>query len=131
MVKIAIGALVAILVASGAANAQTPAAPDEAALMRDFLSGTWEVDVPAGNWSAKYFLAADHTYRETGSDGPVRGKWVVENGKICTTPDNGPAAPDRLARYCNKGAGRRAGEQWTDEDPVTGNTVFFTLKAGR
>jgi hypothetical protein len=115
-----------------AAPALADAPPgDEAVVMRDFFSGAWEVDVPAGDWSAKYFLAPDHTYRETGSDGAVRGKWVLEEGKICTTPDNGPAAPDRLPRYCNKGAGKHAGEQWTDVDPVTGNTVFFTLKAGR
>jgi hypothetical protein len=128
MWKLAIGVAAAVLAAS-AARAQPPAA-DETSVMRDFLSGTWEVDVPGGEWSAKYFLAADHTYREVGSDGEVRGTWDVRDGKVCTTADH-IVAPGRIKTYCNKGAGRRAGDQWTDSDPVTGNTVFFTLKAGR
>jgi hypothetical protein len=127
--KIATIVLAAVLV-SNAARAQPPASSNEAALLADFLSGTWEIDVPAGEWSAKYFLAADHTYRETGSDGEVRGTWEVRDGKLCTTADH-LVAPDRIKTYCNKGAGRHAGDQWTDSDPVTGNTVFFTLKAGR
>ncbi|HLZ75303.1 hypothetical protein [Phenylobacterium sp.] len=128
MLKIAICAATALLLTSPA-RAQT-AGTDEAAAVRDFLSGTWEIDVPAGDWSAKYYLAADHTFRETGSDGEVRGTWELKDGKLCTTADH-LVAPDRIKTYCNKGVGKHAGEQWTDADPVTGNTVFFTLKAGR
>lgn len=127
MLKIAVCAAAAALI-SGAAWAQTSA--DDAVVMRDYISGTWEVDVPAGDWSAKYFLAADHTFRETGSDGEVKGTWEVRDGKVCITADHLVAA-DRIKTYCNKGAGRHVGDQWTDADPVTGNTVFFTLKAGR
>ena len=129
MLKIAICAAAAALLLTSAARAQ-PAPADEAAVMRDFVSGTWEIDVPAGDWSAKYFLAADHTFRETGSDGEVRGTWEVKDGKVCTTADH-LVAPDRIKTYCNTGAGRHTGDQWTDADPVTGNAVFFTLKAGR
>jgi hypothetical protein len=104
---------------------------DEATTMRDFFAGTLEIDVPAGDWTAKRYFAPDHTYRETGSDGEVHGAWTVEHAKVCTMPDKPALGPDRATRYCNAILGRHVGEQWTDADPVTGNTVFFTLKAGR
>lgn len=130
MVRIAIGALAAALLA-GAASAQALAPADEAAAMRDFFTGTLEIDNPAGSWSAKRFFAGDHTYRETGSDGDVRGTWAIEKGKICTARANPQADPDRTARYCNEGLGRRVGDKWSDADPVTGNLVLFSLTAGR
>jgi hypothetical protein len=98
--------------------------------MGDFFSGTLEIDVPAGTWSAKRYLAADHTYRETGTDGEVRGTWTVQDGKICTTAAK-PLGVDRARTYCNTGVGRKAGEMWRDEDPVTGNAVLFKLTPGR
>jgi hypothetical protein len=131
MVRIVTGVLAALLLANGAA-AQVPGSPaDEAAAMRDFFAGTLEIENPAGNWSAKRWFAPDHTYRETGSDGQVRGVWTIENGKICTARDNPKADPDRTARYCNEGLGRRIGDKWRDADPVTGNLVLFSLTAGR
>src|SRR5258706_8196598 len=68
------------------AVAQT-AAPDEAVALGDFFEGTLEIAVPAGDWTAKRYLSPDHTYRETGSDGPVHGTWAIRDGKICTTAD--------------------------------------------
>ena len=122
--------LLATAVVAGAARGAPPAPADDVAAMHDFIAGTLEIDVPAGEWSAKYFLAADHTFRETGSDGEIRGTWEVKDGKFCTTADH-LVAPDRIKTYCNKGVGKHVGDQWSDADPVTGNTVFFTLKAGR
>lgn len=115
-------------------GAQCPAAAappsGEAQAMGDFFSGTLEIDVPAGNWSAKRYFAPDHTYRETGADGEVRGAWTIENGKICTTAGR-PLGDERAAKYCNVGLGKHMGETWRDDDPVTGNTVLFKLSAGR
>ncbi|HEX5264585.1 MAG TPA: hypothetical protein VFW13_13720 [Phenylobacterium sp.] len=130
MVRNAVAALAAALLLSGPRTlAATPS--DEAAAMRDFFTGTLEIDNPAGQWSAKRYFAPDHTYRETGSDGQIHGVWAIEGGKICTTRDNPTSDPDRTARYCNEGVGRHAGEKWGDSDPVTGNLVLFNLKAGR
>jgi hypothetical protein len=130
MAKIATIVLATVLL-SGAARAQAPAAAGDAATMRDFLTGTLEIDNPAGAWSAKRWFAPDHTYRETGSDGQVHGVWTIENGKICTARDKPVTDPDRTARYCNEGLGRHTGDKWRDVDPVTGNAVFFSLTAGR
>ncbi len=107
------------------------AEPTEAALMADLFAGALEIDVPAGDWSAKRYLAPDHTYRETGSDGSVRGTWAVHDGKVCTTAERAPAGDDRTATYCNAILGKRIGDMWRDADPVTGNAVFFKLTAGR
>lgn len=130
MIKILVVALAATLVAGGA-SAQGATASGEKTGLGDFFSGTLEIDVPAGNWSAKRYLAADHTYRETGADGEVRGTWSIEGGKICTTREKPVDDADHAARYCNTGVGRHAGEMWRDADPVTGNAVFFNLKPGR
>lgn len=105
------------------------AQPGDAVLMADFFTGTLEIDVPAGDWSAKTYLSPDHTFRETGSDGEVHGVWEVRDGKLCTTVDHA-LGPDRLKTYCNVGAGKHAGDMWKDADPVTGNTVLFKLSAG-
>jgi hypothetical protein len=129
MVRIVIGAFAATLLATAVLAQGAPAPPNEAMAMRDFFAGTLEIDVPSADWSAKRFLAPDHTYRETGSNGDVHGTWVIENGKICATEANPPE--DRPARYCNVGVGRKLGEMWKDADPVTGNTVLFNLKPGR
>ena len=126
MTRIIIGALAALVVSSGV-SAQ-PAG--EAAAMGDFFTGTLEIANPNGDWSARRWLAPDHTYRESGSDGEVRGTWKIENGKICTTADH-RLGVDRAATYCNVGVGKKAGEGWKDEDPVTGNLVLFKLTPGR
>lgn len=128
MDRISVGALAGLLLWSGA---QAATSPDEATVMRDFFTGTLEIDLPAGNWRAKRYFAPNHTFRETGSDGEVRGTWAIENGKICTMRESPTADRDRAARYCNEGLGRRAGEKWSDSDPVTGNLVLFTLAPGR
>lgn len=107
-----------------------PAAAEDTGL-RDFFTGTLEIDVPAGDWSAKRYLAPDHTYREVGSDGAVRGTWAVRDGKVCTTAQRPVESEDRTATYCNAILGKHAGEMWQDADPVTGNTVLFKLSAGR
>jgi hypothetical protein len=120
-------ALIGLAVAPPAAHA----APDEKTALADFFAGTLEIDLLAGGWSARRWLAADHTYRETGSDGDVHGTWSIENGKICTVRDKPKNDPDRIARYCNEGVGRHVGETWNDADPVTGNIVMFALKPGR
>jgi hypothetical protein len=121
-------AAMAALLLAGAARAQ---GPDESSVMRDFFSGTLEIDVPAGNWSAKRYLAPDHTYREEGSDGAVRGTWAVRDGKVCTTAQRPVESEDRTATYCNAILDKHAGEMWRDADPVTGNIVLFKLTAGR
>jgi hypothetical protein len=119
-----------LLLCIAAPHAAKAAPADEAAQMADFLTGVLDIDVPGGDWSAKRFFAADHTYRETGSDGQVTGTWKVQDSKICTTADR-PLGLDRARTYCNSGLGRKAGEAWRDQDPVTGNTVMFKLTAGR
>jgi len=106
------------------------AAPDEAVVLADFFTGTLEIDVLAAGWSTKRYLAADHTYSETGSDGPVRGAWTLQDGKVCTTADR-PLGDDRLKTYCTAAVGKHAGDVWRAEDPVTGNTVMFRLSPGR
>jgi hypothetical protein len=111
--------------------ASTAAAADEAVVLRDFFSGTLEIDVPAGDWSAKRYLAPDHTYRETGTDGAVTGTWKLEGERVCITPDKPVGGDDRTNRYCNLGPGKHAGDTWRDADPVTGNAVFFKLSPGR
>ncbi|MBS0334382.1 MAG: hypothetical protein JSS35_16565 [Proteobacteria bacterium] len=120
----------ASLLLCAAPFARAQAEPTETALMADFLTGTLEIAVPAGDWSAKVYLAPDHTFRETGSDGEVRGAWEVRGGKLCTTVDHALGA-DRLTTYCNLGPGKHSGEMWRDADPVTGNTVLFKLTPGR
>jgi hypothetical protein len=125
------GLLGAGLLLGGAAPVDAQTAPsNEAAAMADFFKGTLEIDLPAGDWAAKRYLAADHTYRETGSDGDVTGTWALKDGKICTTASKALGL-DRAKTYCNTGVGRKAGEAWRDEDPVTGNTVMFKLTPGR
>jgi opacity protein-like surface antigen len=130
MKSILMGVLAMAVLVGGAQARDAPAA-DEATTMRDLFAGTLEIDVPAGDWSAKRYFAPDHTYRETGSDGEVHGAWSIEQGKVCAKADKPALGPDRATRYCNAVLGHHAGERWTDADPVTGNTVFFTLKAGR
>ena len=125
MVRIVVGALALALLASGA-RAQGAPATNEAAAMHDFFGAVLEIDVPNGSWSAKRYYAPDHTYREVGDGGVVHGTWVIEGGKICATRADPPE--DQPARYCNLGLGKKLGEMWQDADPVTGNTVFFTLK---
>ncbi|MBS0361767.1 MAG: hypothetical protein JSR98_10330 [Proteobacteria bacterium] len=99
--------------------------------MADFFTGVLQIDVPAGDWSAKRYFAPDHTYRETGADGEVRGAWAVRDGKVCTTAQKPILSEDRVATYCNAILGKHAGDMWKDADPVTGNTVLFKLSAGR
>jgi hypothetical protein len=94
--------------------------------MHDFFGAVLDIDVPNGDWSAERYYAPDHTYRETSPVGEVHGTWSVENGKICATQANPP--PGQAARYCNLGVGKKLGEQWRDEDPVTRKAVFFQLK---
>jgi hypothetical protein len=122
-------AAVAALSAGFAVAAPAPAV-DEAAAMADFFKGTLEIDNLAGQWSARRWLAPDHTYREVGSDGEVHGAWKIESGKICTTADH-KLGLDRAATYCNVGVGKTTGESWKDTDPVTGNVVLFKLSPGR
>lgn len=112
--------------------AAPPAASgDDAALIADFFKGTLEIDVPAGGpWSAKRYLAPDHTYRESGSDGEVHGTWTLKDGKVCTTADR-PLGEGRAKTYCNDAVGKHVGDMWRAADPVTGNAVFFKLSAGR
>ncbi|HEY3948172.1 hypothetical protein [Phenylobacterium sp.] len=126
MFRILLCALSLSLLAAPIARAQ-----DEAATLGDFFTGTLEIDVPAGDWSAKRYLAPDHTYREVGSDGTVRGTWAVRDGKVCTTAQRPVQSEDRAATYCNAILGKHAGDMWRDADPVTGNAVLFKLTAGR
>jgi hypothetical protein len=130
MIRTTIGALAALLLA-GAASAQAPGSTGDAAVMRDFFTGTLEIDVPAGPWSAKRYLAPDHTYSETGSDGAVHGTWAVRDGKVCTTAQRPVESEDRTPTYCNAILDKHTGEMWRDADPVTGNAVLFKLTAGR
>ena len=129
MIRSLIAACALALLAAVPARAAAPA--DEQTALRDFFSGTLEIDVPAGNWSAKRYLAPDHTYREEGSDGAVRGTWAVRDGKVCTTAQRPVESEDRTATYCNAILDKHAGEMWRDADPVTGNIVLFKLTAGR
>jgi hypothetical protein len=117
-----------LLMSAASPTAAQP--PAEAQAMADFFSGTLEIDVMAGNWSAKRYLSPDHTYREVGGDGELRGTWKIENGKICTTATHA-LGDNRPATYCNLGLGKHIGESWNDSDPVTDNTVMFRLTPGR
>lgn len=123
------GLLGAGLLLCGAAPYPANAA-DDAAQLAAFFTSTLEIDVPAGDWSAKRFLAPDHTYRESGDDGEVHGTWAVKDGRICTTADRS-LGDTRAKTYCNTGLGKKAGDAWRDADPVTGNPVLFKLTPGR
>lgn len=123
--------LLAALSSLALASAPAPPATDEAAALADFFTGALEIDVPAGDWSAKRYYAPDHTYREVGTDGTVHGTWAVRDGKVCTTADRPIAGEDRTSTYCNAILGKHAGDMWKDADPVTGNAVLFKLSAGR
>jgi hypothetical protein len=123
--------IAAIAALSASPLAAAPASTgDGTPAMGDFFTGTLEIANPNGEWSARRWLAPDHTYRETGSDGVVHGTWKIENGKICTTADH-KLGVDRASTYCNVGVGKKTGEGWKDEDPVTGNLVLFKLTPGR
>ncbi|WP_309607080.1 hypothetical protein [Phenylobacterium sp.] len=122
----------ALLLGGAPYAAQAAATTDDATVMSDFFKGTLEIDVPAGGpWSAKSYLSPGHTFRSVGSDGESRGSWEVRDGKICTTADHAPTSPDRIQTYCNTGPGKHMGDKWRDNDPVTGNAVFFHLAPGR
>jgi len=124
--------LFALAVALAAGGAQATPPMEERAALNDFFTGTLEIDVPAGGpWSAKRYLAPDHTYRETGSDGEVRGTWVLRDGKVCTTAERPLADEDHTKTYCTDALGKHAGDAWRAPDPVTGNAVFFKLSPGR
>jgi hypothetical protein len=123
-------ACASLLAAAVAPHAAQAAPAVEAAQMADFFTGTLQIELAGGEWSARRFLAADHTYRETGSDGEVHGTWAIKDGKVCTTADQ-LLGVDRARTYCNTGVGRKAGEAWKDNDPVTGNAVLFKLTPGR
>ena len=97
--------------------------------MREFFGATLEIDLPAVGWSAKRYFAPHHTYRETGNDGDAHGTWLIDGGQVCVVPDQ--HLPDRAARYCSLGPGKKVGDKWSGADPVTGNTVLFSLKPGR
>ena len=125
-----LGLLAASAVLACASAPALAQSADEAQLMRDFFTGALEIDVPAGNWSAKRYFSPDHTYRETGADGEIKGTWAIENGKICTTAGKA-LADNRAVKYCNTGLGKHIGETWQDADPVTDNTVLFKLSPGR
>src|SRR6185312_4719947 len=124
-------ALLVVLALTMSAPCARAGPTDEAVVLRDFFAGTLEIDVPFGGpWSAKRYLAPDHTYRETGSDGDVRGTWVLQDGKVCTTADR-LLGEERAKTYCTDVAGKHAGDMWRAPDPVTGNAVFFKLSPGR
>ena len=97
--------------------------------MADFFANTLVVSVPSAPWVDKRYLSPDHTYRDEGDSGDQRGTWVIEGGKLCVTPEK----PSKYGapRYCNPGPGKKLGEFWNDEDPITGNTVVFALTPGR
>jgi hypothetical protein len=91
--------------------------------------GNTLVIVIPGQWKAKRYFLADHSYWQTGDDGPVTGRGEVKDRTVCTTKDNAPL--DRARTYCNDGVGRQAGDAWTDADPVTGSHIDFSLQEGR
>jgi len=124
------GALAASLVLLSAAPQAAAQPTGDTQAMADFFTGTLEIDVLAGNWSAKRYVAPDHTYREVGGDGEIKGTWAIQNGKICTTASS-PLGDNRAKTYCNLGLGKHIGESWPDSDPVTDNAVMFRLQAGR
>jgi hypothetical protein len=110
---------------AGAGPAAAQLSPADAA-MQPFFGADLQIDNLEG-WHAQRYLAADHTYRQTGSDREVSGTWSVEAGKLCTVQTSPPPGPDRARRYCNLGPGHKLGDKWQDRDPVTGNAIFFAL----
>ena len=90
-----------------------------------------------GGWNrrtqshVKRYLNPDHTFTQTGSDGPVREGWALDGGKLCTTQEAPQPPSDRAKTYCNLGPGHKLGDRWPDTDPVNGNDIFFSLVAGR
>jgi len=118
-------ALVGLALAGPSAAQGQPASADEG--VQPFIGSRLEIDNFQG-WHADRYLAPDHTYTQTGSDGDVTGEWSVEDGKLCTEQKTPPPAGDRAKRYCNLGPGRKLGDTWQDRDPVTGNPIFFSLQ---
>jgi hypothetical protein len=115
-----IGVVAAILASAGLASAVEPG-------MDAFYAGTLQIEVP--NAIDPYFaqrqFSADHTYVDLEDGKLFHGAWAIKDGKICTTRDGGGKP------FCNVGIGHKAGEDWTDKDPYTGNEVDFTLVAER
>jgi hypothetical protein len=118
-----IAALAAAAILAGAA------APVAEAAMQPYFGAELQIDNLEG-YHTRLHLAPDHTYTETGSDGPVAGTWALEDGKLCIAQKTPPPPPDRLPRYCNVGAGHKVGDKWRSTDPVTGNPIFFYLAPG-
>jgi hypothetical protein len=116
------------LVASGFAQGAQAEAPDTS--VAAFYGATLEVSNVEG-WRVQRHLNPDNTFTQTGTDGPVRGTWMVADGKLCTTQEEPRRPTNLLKTYCNAGPGRQPGERWRDRDPLTGGVMYFKLQPGR
>jgi hypothetical protein len=115
--------MITLLLMAGLAAAQ----PDP---MTGYYGARLTIDITqGGDYHGVRVFARDHTYRDTFSDEGLslqaRGRWSLEDGKVCTLADT-PGA----RKYCNVGLGKKVGDSWTDADPYTGNPVRFTLEPG-
>jgi len=119
------GAIGAGLVFSAAPCAR--AAPDEATAMAAYFGNSVEISV-GSDYRVIRYLDPDHTYRDHGSEGEMKGTWEYDGARVCTLQTE-PA--DLVTKYCNIGFGHKVGDTWTVSDPITANQVTFHLVAGR
>lgn len=117
------------LLAAGGALALGPAQAQPADPMAGYYGNRLKIELASGYWSGVRVFSPDHTFRDAfdaeGQKGTAKGRWTIEDGKICVLADE-PGA----ARFCNLGLGKKVGDKWIDHDPYTGNEVRFTLEPG-
>lgn len=119
--------MISVLASAALAAAAAAAQPGDP--MAGFYGNHLKIQLTSGYWNGVRVFSPDHTFRDAfeaeGQKGTAKGRWTVENGKICVLGDE-PGAK----QFCNLGLGKKVGDQWTDHDPYTGNEVRFTLEAG-
>jgi hypothetical protein len=102
---------------------------DASGLNEPVFGNTITIDIPR-MYHAVRFIDPDHSWRQVGDDGELRGTWSVEGGDVCfdqTDPKPGPG----MDHNCNPNAPHKIGDTWNNTDPVTGNLVVIGLVEGR
>ena len=122
-------AMLAFLAAAGLTGSATAATKPPEAGMETYFANTLEIGVPAAMWSTSRYFERDHTYRDVGDGGEARGRWSIEDGKLCVVPER-PLKPE-WNRFCNLPLDRKPGNAWLTTDPYTENTVMLKLAPGR
>ena len=122
-----LAALIATVLIAAAAPIAAHAAPDEATALVGYFGNTVVITIGKDYRQIRY-VDPDHSYRERGSDGEIKGTWDYDGARVCTLQTE---PVDLVSKYCNMGLGHKVGDTWTVSDPLTANQVTFQLIAGR